>query len=676
MPKLVIWSESEATLQLRDRLRNAKEARKSHEYKWERNERTIYGGGEGSSQISYSFDSETDLYNDEADNSSDLGMSVNYAFKNLRFIHAQMSANPPSAVIRPTSNDTGDRRKADAADRLIRHALRAYKLQEKFDVAALDCLLYGTSFIKTRWDAERGDILEFDEETDEITMTGDIDVSVVTPWDVFVDPDVNTWEEARFVFQKVVLPYEEALFRWPEQEELLKRIREKSNDNNSGNQTQSALTHNKFDVVEVYEYWEKGLPLNGMLGRFGICTETGDQLVKIGPNPFRFSPPREGEEDDKKPLPPTAQLPFHIFTDIDVPGSIWGKSFVEYEAPLQDILNRLDIATLDNIQAHSAARIILPEGAEIADGSITNSPLDVIKISGSMPPHFMETPKTMPDTHTMRDRVKGGLDDMAGVNPSMMGQQEREQSGFSMQYATNQGNMIRRRLFNKYVLLTESVYKSYLNLIRKHWSEKRTIYVLGREKAFEAIDIKGADVDGGFDIVVEYGASLSLDPTSRREEIMQMMPLFEKAGVDPRELLPLVKLNELEGMFDKLELSKDRMREIIEEIIATKLPVEVREMQQHKYMLAYAYEYLMTSEFKGLDEETKSLIENHVTEREKLAAKPAGGGEALAGAMGGGAGGPPSPPGAGAQAGPAASDQPGVALGPEGAEAPPSIAAG
>jgi len=38
---------------------------------------------------------------------------------------------------------------------------------------------------------------------------------------------------------------------------------------------------------------------------------------------------------------------------------------------------------------------------------------------------------------------------MAGVNDSMFGQQKREQSGFSMQYATNQGKMVRRRLFNK-----------------------------------------------------------------------------------------------------------------------------------------------------------------------------------------------------------------------------------
>ena len=43
------------------------------------------------------------------------------------------------------------------------------------------------------------------------------------------------------------------------------------------------------------------------------------------------------------------------------------------------------------------------------------------------------------------------------VNESMFGQSSRETAGFTMQYATNQGNVIRRRLFNKYVLLTEAV---------------------------------------------------------------------------------------------------------------------------------------------------------------------------------------------------------------------------
>ena len=234
----------------------------------------------------------------------------------------------------------------------------------------------------------------------------------------------------------------------------------------------------------------------------------------------------------------------------------------------------------------------------------------------------MQMPPIVPE---LMQRYKVGMDDMAGVNESMFGQQSRETSGFSMQYATNQGNMIRRRLFNKYVLFVEEIYNSYLKIINKKWEIPRTIKVLGKEKAFEAVDIKGSDIDGGYDLVVEYGASLSLDPTTRREEILTLMPLFEKAGVEPRQMLNMLKLNELSGMYDTLQLASDRQREIFEEMIAKGIYIPPEELQDHKNMLTFAYYYLMTTEFKYLEDSDKMLIRRHVKDREMLAAQGAGG---------------------------------------------------
>jgi hypothetical protein len=219
--------------------------------------------------------------------------------------------------------------------------------------------------------------------------------------------------------------------------------------------------------------------------------------------------------------------------------------------------------------------------------------------------------------------IKGGIDDSAGVNEAMFGQMQRETSGFSLQYATNQGNMIRRRLFNKYVLLTESVYKTFLQLVRKHWKTPKRIKVLGTEKAFNVVEISGMDIAGGFDLVVEYGASLSLDPTTRREEILTLLPLFEKAGVSTRTILSMLKLNELDAMYDEIQLANDRQYEYFKEMIETGEYLEPRKLEDHKNMLEFSYRYVMTSEFKYLDDDSKELIYQHVEDREQLAATPA-----------------------------------------------------
>lgn len=631
MPKIIPWTEETAKIELKKRLDYSRQARQTLENTWIDNERTIYFQyGKSPSAESSNF-----LATEEID-SADSDMAVSFAFKNLRFLHAQLSANPPTVIPSPTSNDQDDRRKADAADRLVHHALRAYTMQENVDQASLNTLLYGTGFLKTVWDSNRGEPLEFDPETGELVLEGDIGISIPSPWKMLLDPDCTTWKECRYVFEEHVVPFEEAVFRWPEAKGLLQRLRQQSgtHKHNIDTERESELRKDYKDVVRVFEYWERGLPTNGYVGRHCFCTAQGELISEVRANPFRF--PKAGilssindnddmSEEEKeariKRLPQIAGLPYHIFTDIDVPQSIWGKSFVEYISELQDLLNRLDSTTLDNVQAHGVARLVLPEGAEISDDSITNSAWDYVKVTGSQTPHFFEVPKLMPEMDTMRAYMKQGIDDMSGVNEAMFGQQSREQSGFSMQYATNQGNMIRRRLFNKYVMFVESIYEAYLNLVRKHWDIPRMVKVLGNERQIESIEIKGADIDGGFDLVVEYGSSLSLDPMTRREEIMALQPLFEKAGVPPRILLGMMKLNELSNMRDIIRLAEDRQREIFEQIIATGEQVQPRKHQDHVNMMAYAETWFMTKEFDILDEDTKALCEEHIELRAQAEAQ-------------------------------------------------------
>ena len=642
MAKLVHWDAETAKRELSKRMANATDARKKYERDWEQNERAIFAtsatqplSGDGL----LAGASGTVSLNPVTGGGPDY--TINYAFKNYRLIHSQLAANPPTVVPRPTSNDPSDRRKADAADRLIRYALRQYDLKEVFDRCTSLALLHGTSFIRSYWDPEKGEIEGFDPETQEVETEGDMCFKPVSSWDMFLDPDARCWEDVTWVFQRILLPYEEACFRFPEYKELLDKLRIQQ-DNRASTSTQAMLRQQHFDIVELFQYWETGRPYNGYMGRFCWCTMEGDVLGEITPNPVRFSSPVDGginhpesSKVDKPERPGKAKLPFDIFTDIDLPETSWGKASTAYQAPLQALHNDLLNASVDMVEAHGVARIILPEGSEIADGSITNSNWDIIKTTGSQSPHFMPPLPMPPALPEMLGIAKAGIDDMAGVNESMFGQQSREQSGFSMQYATQQANMIRHRLFIKYTRLTENVYKNYLNMVRKYWQIPRTINVLGKEKAFEAYDIQGADIDGGFDIVAEYGTSLSLDPMTRRQEIIQMMPVLEKAGIETRAILQMMKLNELDGLYDRVQMASDRQREIFEKMTNQNIYVEPRELSDHKSMLAYAYDFIMSSEFSFLTEEHKQLIEKHIHAREQFAAQgPAAGAQAAGGMPG------------------------------------------
>lgn len=638
--QLTTWDDGKTKIETQRRWRSAYQSRTYLEDRWIRNEKTIYmtTNGLNASTMQASLQNSYIMGMPGIDG-SDSDMAVAYVFKNFRFLHAQMSANPPSVAMRPATSDQDDHRKADAADRVVRWALRHFTLQEKMDQLSLHTLLYGTGFIKTVWDSTRGDILGFDEESGEVQLEGDIAVSTPFVWNIFMDPDAKSMEELKWVFERIYMDYDEALQRWPDKEDFLKRSRIMENDKPKVNQGRtSQLQDYHYNSVELLEYWETGLPTNGYLGRYCITTPDGDVIEPCRPSPFRFKQagsvykveqmdkPDEVKEKLIERLPDQAFLPYHILTDIDIPNMVWGRSFIEYASQLQDNLNRLDTAYVDAIQAHGVVRMVIPESAELSEESPSNSNWDVMKITGSQPPYFMAPPAPMQQMTETRANIIEGINQVSGVNESMFGQQSREQSGASMQYATNQGNMIRRRLFNKYVLVVESLFgKGILNLVRKHWSIARTIEVVGKEKAMESIDLKGSDIDGGYDVVGEYGTTLSLDPVTRREEILTMQPLFEKAGVPPRKLMSMLKLNELEGTFDSLEKAGDRQKEIFDEMIATGSYIPPKKYRDHENMIAWALDYFMTSEYTILPDEVQALCEKHIEDRGTLAAQEGSG---------------------------------------------------
>jgi hypothetical protein len=653
MGKVIIWkSEDQQKAELTKRLKYAKADKEKVTRDWAKNERAIFGNNRSSERAGASFvdDVNVDFAGEEEIDNSNADVTISYCFKNWRYIHAQLSSNPPTVIPRPTSTDQADLRKAGAADKLIRYGLRHYKLQNFMDLAGGNTVgPYGNGFLSIEWDPNLGDVLEAKEDGSIVTE-GDISVRVPDPWNIFINPDATDSFDLGWYFERMLMPYESALFIWPEKEQVLKLSLKNGNTNYNSD---SAFGDDRENVVELFCYWESGTPINGYLGRYGVCLADGTIVQPVGPNPHRFR-----QANKKNPKFEVARLPLKMFTDVDVPNSPWGMTCVSWAANQQDTMNRLDTVNLDNVQAHGVARLVLPEGAEVSDESLTNTPWDAIKITGTQPPFFMSAPSLMPQIDNLRTQMKQSIDDTMGMNESMSGQQSREQSALSMQTATNNGNMIRHRLFNKFTMVVEELYQDYLDLIKKHWDTPRTINVLGKGKALDAVAIKGTDIDGGYDIIVEYGTSFSLDPTIRKQEIIQMIPIYEKAGIPIKPLIKRLRSADQEGIEDIATLAEDRQREIFEEILATGEPVQPRKYDDHANMLAYASIYVMTEEYKYLEDQEKDLIDQHITMRSQLMAQsqapqqqPGAGVAGPGGQPGqapqptGGAGAPPPPPG-------------------------------
>lgn len=604
------WNEDEWKRQLKKRFDNARKYRETFEAQWRSNIQIInQPSGRPSDQFNLTFDSLIELESGEVD-SGDSEIGINYAFKYVRFWHSQMSANPPSVVPRPRSSDPTDRRKADSADRIVRFLNKDKDLGEVVDQMNNAMLLLGTGYTKAVWDSNSGDTYDFNDETREVTMTGDHLVYSPATEDVWLDPDARRKSDVRYIIERITMPADEAKFLFPDKADTIASIADK----NKEGIFRSLMNKNEVmpgqNLIEIFEYYEKALPINGMAGRYAKFLEDGTPL-KVGKNPH-FK----------------ARLPYKILTYVDVPNQVYGKSVVEYVARPQEMLNKLHSSILDSIQAHGVVRFMMHESNEIEDEAISNSSWDWLKYSGDREPHFANPPALMQDMWKFEQTLVQGIQELFGVNDSMMGIQKREQSAVSQQTSIEAGTLLHRRLFKKYAKCVEEIYEDMLGLVRENWDEPRTVLVLGKEKAFEAADFKGADIAGGFDLDVAYGASLPLDPNAAREQLMLLMPALKEAGMSMKMILSRFKLSELESLLDRNELAADRQREIFEEMIARldegeSAYIAPAELQEHPAMLEYAYDYVMTAEYKYLPDDAKLLIDRHIKDREALAAKKA-----------------------------------------------------
>lgn len=630
MQKIKPWDKNTAKRELSKRLREATEYRARFEAYWEANEQMIFDAeGMLNTGSNYSHPEFGSFQQGSSLDSANVNQNVAYAFRNLNFIHSQMSANPPTVVAEPVTTDPDDRLAALAADRLVSHGRTTYNMADRVDMFTLNTLVYGIGYFKIVWDSGQGEIIDVDEEGN-LQLEGDIDIRIPNVWNMYIDQHAEETKTVRYMFEKIHLELSHAQAKWPEHADLLESVAAANKPN--PNLTGQLSDDKPGREVEIYEYWEKGLPENGYDGRYCLHLKDGTILGDVKPNPHRFLAAETVRKIKQKyadlgeaviqekldKIPQKAELPYHILTHIDLPGTVYGKSVLDYVGPIQMNLNRLMLTALDNAAAHGAVRLILPESSEIEDDSIVNTSFRVIKVSGQVGAYDMKMPALLGDLGPMMDRERQQIDDIMGVNDSQFGTMKRETSNAALQSAAAQGSMIRRRLFNKYTKAVEDIYRQFLKLTRKHIETERLYHIIGKEHPLEALEVKTMDLDGGYDLKVTYGASFSLDPLTRRGEIMQLMPFFEKTGVPSSTIVDMLQLNELRGMYDKNRVAKERQMEIFDEMIETQAYIAPQPNQDHVGMLAACLEYVMTREFFDLDEESKILINQHIEDRKQM----------------------------------------------------------
>jgi hypothetical protein len=637
--KVESWTEEDWKKNLMERWERAKEYREKdgREETWLRNEiyaYTVLGIQPRAENIPPQEIKDADAERSEDEAVDDI--TVNYIHDYIRYNHALMSANPPDVLIRPMTQDEEDQRKARTADVVRRFARDKYNLQERSDERNLKTLTKGTGYLIIRHDASGGEMLDFDEETGIALMEGDFDIYSPSTFDIWLSPDAKSNDKMPWFFERIIMTKEEAKFKWPEHAELFE---EQQETRRWGFFDRKKEEKKEVDgsIVEVLRYVEKALPWNGMLGRQAYIFADGFEILDKGENPQ-----------------PNGQLGLHTLTDIDVEDDLYGKSIIDYMEPLQEMMAAIDTNDVANIAIGNVVRLLTTEGVAKAEEAVTTSQVDQIPIRGGNleEVRWLQPPNTMPDSVRIRDQFRQGQKSLGRVNDAMTGQLTRETSGYVMDRAVESGQMPHRRLFNKYTRVTRDEYLNIFDIIIQEWTLPRMIKSFGYEREYDIREhFVGTDIQGGWDIDVDYGRAFSLDPELRRQQIERWLPILrEIPDFDPRMLARELKLGFADNILNRAELAYNRQQEYFDEMIkrfdqlGQYAYIEPRELEDHEAMYTYCRYYYHTRAFRRLDSELQKVIEQHIRARRDMIAKNEAKAQQPAAAVAGAPGMPPMPP--------------------------------
>lgn len=523
------------------------------------------------------------------------------------FLHSKLIVSEPTVTITPFTNDQSDRKAAEFAKRFIKDFRKRSNLDEVLEGGVyLDVAVRGHGVCYIGWNPSLGEL-----DTDG-NPKGDFEVEHVAPHDFIIDTAATSFIKSNWCIRIRSVTLEEALYLFPDEKATILNFVRKKHERNTNDYRDLGKADFDFEAetVQIHEYWEKGLPWNKFEGKhfYFLYDERCDPLVLGGihPHPYKHK-----------------KLPFVVLTDIDIADSPYGMSRVVQASVNFDALSTIYSIVMSNAIMHGQIHLLYPSG-ELPKELLRDATYRAIPYSphsGAKPEHLKPT-TVSGDFWTLHASIEREIDALYGMGESSQGQVKRELSSFTVQQAIEMDDKFRVRLFNKKKRAIEELYKQSLSLAQQFIGDSRAISAGGMELADEYLLFTGADLDGGYSVVVDYGMYIPADPAAKKQQVLELIKLgiMEQAGLDPKKLISLLVDGDMLSIKDLAEGARE-VQEAENVKMSQGVPVDVEKFHEHEDHIFSISAYMNTQEFESLDQGVKQIFVEHAEKHKKALAE-------------------------------------------------------
>lgn len=533
---------------------------------------------------------------------------------------SKICANTPTITVAPASADEADIESAKLSKDILSSVSNRINLSNLEKCATTWSEICGTSFYKVIWNTDKGKMVAEDEFGNKI-KEGDVDVEVVSPFEIFPDNlSCENIENMKSIIQAKAVDISEIKTLWGVdiEKEDVNAFSLDSNYKNLGglgydahiNKIANIKLNNHAILIERYVKPSKQNP-NGRL-----TIVAGNKLLFDGDLPYI-----NGDLSAR-------EFPFVKQISNYLPGSFFGVSVIDRLIPLQRAYNAV------RNRKHEYFNRSVMNVLAVEDGSIDTEDLEVEGLSpgkvlvyrqGSKIPEIMQNPKTNLNFEEEEERLLGEFKTISGVSDMMTDSLANytSMSGVALELLAEQDLSRLSTAIDSTKLAIKIIAKYILRLYKQYAVMHRLLKISGEAGKIQTYFWNNNEINS--DDVVFDATTDNNSLAQRRTMLMDLIKqglMYDKDGTFSQSMrkkcLDLLGFGMWEDAVDIHSLQINRAKE--ENLEAEEKQLEILPIDDHQIHIDEHTAYLLGTDFRN-KKNKKQILEKllkHIEEHKKL----------------------------------------------------------
>ncbi len=532
---------------------------------------------------------------------------------------SKLSRIKPKMRVLPSSNDESDIYTAKMSKKILDSVSNKYSLSQKINQATKWSEICGTSFYKVYWNSNLGQVVAIEEDGRKI-KTGDVDIAVCSPFEIYPDSSANeNLEDCQSIIHAKVYSKEEIKEMYGVDIDG-RSINIFSLDNTAsvgglglnglGQKITEVTKEDAGIVIEKYIRPSEEYP-NGRL-----IIIAGEELVFDGELPYING--TDGKRD----------FPFIKQVCCDNVGSFWGVSLIDRMIPIQraynavknrkhEYLNRLTLGVLSVEDGSVDIDNLEEEG--LAPGKI------LVYRQGANAPKYLETETLPTDFEKEEERLLNEFTTISGTTEmGTMDTMSSTISGVALELLIDENETRLSFTTDSIKSAIKLIGKQILRLYKQYATFPRLTKIIGDNGEVEIFYFKSSDISSD-DVELETEVESNDTLSQRRNMVYTLLDRGLLADDDGKisatmknKILEMIGFGNWEDVQDLNALHIKRAdKENID--MFDNIEVKVKEIDDHNLHINEHIAYMLSNSFQNeADNTTEEIFLKHIREHKKF----------------------------------------------------------